>query len=135
MVTASRDGMARVWPADGKGEESVLRGHTDAVISAAFSPDGSHLVTASRDGTARYWRVSWPTLLDYFKHVTNACLSPAQREYFLNEKPAIALDHAAACERRFGRPGRANLSARRLYRIPAERANDYGQFIGLRRSL
>lgn len=105
VVTASRDGTARVWPADGKGEGSVLRGHTDAVISAAFSPDGSHVVTASRDGTARYWRVSWPTLLDYFKHVTNACLSPAQREHFLNEEPALALDHAAACERRFGRPG------------------------------
>jgi WD40 repeat protein len=33
----------------------TLAGHTDAVTSALFSPDGSRLVTASFDGTARVW--------------------------------------------------------------------------------
>lgn len=33
----------------------VIRGHTDAVSAAAFSPDGVLLATASDDGTARIW--------------------------------------------------------------------------------
>jgi Tol biopolymer transport system component len=33
----------------------VLKGHTDAVRSAAFSPDGKRVVTASVDATARLW--------------------------------------------------------------------------------
>ena len=33
----------------------VLAGHTDSVVSAAFSPDGTRVVTASDDGTARIW--------------------------------------------------------------------------------
>ena len=32
-----------------------MRGHADAVQSAAFSPDGSRIVTASWDATARVW--------------------------------------------------------------------------------
>ncbi|MCB9898547.1 MAG: serine/threonine protein kinase [Planctomycetes bacterium] len=55
LVTASGDGTARVWNADGSGEPLVLRGHEDMVFSAAWSPDGTRLVTASRDGTARVW--------------------------------------------------------------------------------
>ncbi|MBL8425622.1 MAG: hypothetical protein JNK06_19355 [Candidatus Accumulibacter phosphatis] len=104
VLTASRDGTARVWPADGKGQEIVLRGHRGAVTSAAFSPDGSHVVTASRDGTARYWRVTWPALLDHLKHATRACLSPAQREHFMNEEAATALARATACEQGLERP-------------------------------
>ncbi|MCC5966866.1 MAG: caspase family protein [Natronohydrobacter sp.] len=33
----------------------TLRGHTDPVWSAAFSPDGGRIVTGSRDQTARVW--------------------------------------------------------------------------------
>ncbi len=46
---------ARVWQADGQ-QIAVLTGHTDAINSVRFSPDGSQLVTASNDGTARLWR-------------------------------------------------------------------------------
>jgi WD40 repeat protein len=34
---------------------TVLRGHTDQVERASFSPDGKLVVTASDDGTARIW--------------------------------------------------------------------------------
>ena len=33
----------------------VLRGHTDAVISAVYSPDGKKIATTSTDHTARLW--------------------------------------------------------------------------------
>jgi WD domain, G-beta repeat len=33
----------------------ILRGHTDAITYAAYSPDGSKIVTASADHTARIW--------------------------------------------------------------------------------
>nr|WP_304988747.1 hypothetical protein [Corallococcus sp. CA049B] len=56
VVTASWDGTARVWRADGTGMPVVLRGHTEGITSAAFSPDGERVVTASVDGTARVWR-------------------------------------------------------------------------------
>jgi WD40 repeat protein len=37
------------------GETALLKGHDDAVDSAAFSPDGMRVVTASADTTARIW--------------------------------------------------------------------------------
>lgn len=45
---------ARLWHADGT-PAAILEGHTEAIRSAAFSPDGSKVVTASRDNTARIW--------------------------------------------------------------------------------
>ena len=36
-------------------ERTVLIGHTDAVLQAAFSPDGHRIVTGSDDNTARVW--------------------------------------------------------------------------------
>ena len=51
-LTASLDYMARVWQADGT-LVAMLASYTDAVVSAAWSPDGTRIVTASGDGTAR----------------------------------------------------------------------------------
>src|SRR6267154_4011550 len=39
------------WPAN----QTVLHGHYFPVMSAAFSPDGKHIVSGSRDNTIRLW--------------------------------------------------------------------------------
>jgi WD40 repeat protein len=48
-----RHNTARIWDVASAKEIAILRGHDDAVYSAAFSPDGSRIVTASDDKTAR----------------------------------------------------------------------------------
>jgi WD40 repeat protein len=58
VVTASDDGTARVWRADGVGDPIMLSGHEARVTNATFSPDGLLVLTASDDGTARVWDVS-----------------------------------------------------------------------------
>ncbi len=55
IVTASRDGTARVWDAATSREIGALRGHDGHVVFSRFSSDGTRIVTASQDGTARVW--------------------------------------------------------------------------------
>ncbi len=55
VVTASADGTARIWSADGKGAPRVLKGHGGWVLGARFGPRGQRVITASADGTARIW--------------------------------------------------------------------------------
>ena len=44
-----------MWDGETAKEIAVLRGHDNAVVSAAFGRDGSRVVTASHDKTARIW--------------------------------------------------------------------------------
>ncbi|MBN1205086.1 MAG: CHAT domain-containing protein [Myxococcaceae bacterium] len=80
VVTASKDGTARVWRADGTGLPRVLEGHGGEVLAAAFSPDGRRVVTASADRTARVWWVeggSGPEVLaGHAGEVVTAAFSP-----------------------------------------------------------
>ena len=49
MVTASFDQTARLWDVETGKEMAVLQGHTSALRSAEFSPDGKRVATASED--------------------------------------------------------------------------------------
>jgi WD40 repeat protein len=56
-----------------------LRGHGNAVQSAAFSPDGRRIVTASWDRTARVWDAATGkeiTVLQHDNYVNSAAFSP-----------------------------------------------------------
>ena len=55
VVTGGDDGVARVWQVKPTRQLAVLRGHTDGVIRARFSPDGSQVATVSDDGSGRLW--------------------------------------------------------------------------------
>ncbi len=46
-------------------EANVVEGHRDAILGAAFSPDGQHVVTASRDRTARLWNRDGRAIIEF----------------------------------------------------------------------
>ena len=63
----------------------TLSGHTDAVLSAAYSPDGTQIVTASADQTARIWDAAIEDLLDEAKRLIQRdppLLTPEERRRY-----------------------------------------------------
>jgi len=55
--TGGRDFSVRIWNAETGEQLHVLEGHTERVVSLAFSPSGTELATASFDETVRVWDV------------------------------------------------------------------------------
>jgi TolB-like protein len=49
------DNSARLWDTATGQQVSVLQGHADIVLNAAFSPDGRRIATASSDSNGRIW--------------------------------------------------------------------------------
>ncbi|GEM_PF-2898912 len=55
IVTASDDGLLKVWDAHSEQNLLTLNGHDRAVHSCVYSPDGAHILSASWDGTLKIW--------------------------------------------------------------------------------
>ena len=60
LLTAGSDGTARIWRFEGKAAEAdaVLRGHSQALYRAIWSPDERFIATASQDHLVRLWEGS-----------------------------------------------------------------------------
>jgi WD40 repeat protein len=101
VVTASRDKTARIWSVAGRLLATIK--HKGMVESAAFSPDGERLVTASSDGKVRIWPVSIRLLGQCLEAATRDCLSPEERQRYLDETPEQAQAAYERCERAAGR--------------------------------
>ncbi|MBC8872757.1 MAG: protein kinase [Planctomycetes bacterium] len=57
LVTACADKATRLWKIDGTAGP-VLRGHTDVVSSAVWSPDGAYVFSEASDATLRKWNAA-----------------------------------------------------------------------------
>jgi WD40 repeat protein len=56
---AAPDGLAiRIWDVASGKEVDTLSGHTGAILSLAFAPDGRTVISGSEDTTALIWDVS-----------------------------------------------------------------------------
>lgn len=55
-ITGGYDAVAKIHSLAGAGSTDLV-GHSNSVVSAAFSPSGDLAATASRDGTVRLWQM------------------------------------------------------------------------------
>jgi WD40 repeat protein len=76
IVTASRDGVARVWDVRSAAALAELRGHTDEIVDAVFTADGRVVVTLALDGTIRSWQVVEGRVIRHADWVLDAAFSP-----------------------------------------------------------
>jgi WD40 repeat protein len=60
LLTASRDGTARVWSLATGQELREVSGHEGWVLAVGLSPDGKTLATGGQDQTVRLWRDAQP---------------------------------------------------------------------------
>jgi WD40 repeat protein len=98
-------GAVWIWDVATGQEMRILRGHTDAIRSVAYSPDGRRLASGSADRTVKVWDVSTGqdllTLKGHADPVTRVTFSPdGRRLVSLSEDGTIKVWGALEHERR-----------------------------------
>jgi len=71
LLTVNRETVGRLWGANTGKLVAALEGHTEAIHSATFSPDGQRIATASADDSARVWDAKTGNVLRLLKHGDN----------------------------------------------------------------
>jgi WD40 repeat protein len=84
VVTASEDGIVRVWDSRTGVQIDDLPGPDAPALYAAFGADDERIVTIYANRPARLWRVieKRQSLLDYAKHDVPRCLTAKGRQQF-----------------------------------------------------
>ena len=102
LLTAGSDGTARLWGLGAKGAETklVMRGHSQLVYKAAFSPDERFVATVSQDYFVRLWESNSGRLLTVLGTHANAvwdvAFSPDGTYLMSGSEDGTA--HVYACE-------------------------------------
>jgi WD40 repeat protein len=64
---SNRGNVAHLWDINDGKLISALEGHSEGIISLAFSPDGRQILTGSYDNSARLWEAETSKSLAYFE--------------------------------------------------------------------
>ena len=80
LATGSGDDTVKLWDVVTRTNTATFTGHTQAITSVAFSPDGATIVSGSEDGTVKLWdaatRTNTATLEGHTDEVTSVAFSP-----------------------------------------------------------
>ena len=95
VVAGGDNGVARVWQVNPKRQLAVLRGHTDGVIRARFSPGALRIATVSDDGSGRLWPSRPRIPIDSgWQSAVSTAFSPNSRHVLVVRRRGNAWDSA-----------------------------------------